>query len=61
MIAQQKIEPNFCSHCWGKKICDCASCGLKVRYLSFGGKWFKYYESGRCKVCGGEGIISRTD
>lgn len=61
MIAQLKSEQNFCPHCWGKKICDCASCGQKVRHISFGGKWFKYYESGRCKACGGKGVVLDID
>jgi hypothetical protein len=61
MIVQSKSEQKDCPHCWGRKICDCKSCGLKVRYISFGGKWFKYYESGKCKVCGGKGIIPITE
>jgi hypothetical protein len=57
MIAQTKSEQNLCSHCWGRKICDCASCGHKAWYIAFGGKRYKYYESGRCKECGGKGIM----
>lgn len=61
MIAQTIPEKAPCPHCWGKQVCDCRSCGLKVKYIDFGGKWFKYYESGTCRVCGGTGIQSPKD
>jgi len=57
MIVQTKLEQKECPHCWGRKKCDCKSCGQKVWYIEFGGKRIKYYESCRCKVCGGRGVI----
>ena len=61
MIAQIKSEKITCPHCLGKRICDCASCGQRAWYISFGGKLYKYIESGRCKECGGKGFISHTE
>ena len=61
MMAQLKSEQNSCPHCLGRRICDCASCGHREWYISFGGKMYKYHESGKCKVCGGKGFISDTE
>jgi hypothetical protein len=58
MIAQPNSEEKYCPHCLGRRCCDCESCGQKARYFDFGGTRFSYYESGKCKVCGGKGIIS---
>ena len=58
MIAQTKLEGKTCPHCIGKTTCDCAVCGRRVRYIDFGGKWHKYYESGICRQCGGKGNIA---
>jgi hypothetical protein len=60
MIAQLKTGQKYCPHCDGRRICDCSSCGQKVRYIDFGGKWHKYYESGKCKACDGKGAIADT-
>jgi hypothetical protein len=56
-MIQSKSEQKECPHCWGKKICDCKSCGQRAWYIDFGGKLFRYYESGRCRVCGGKGVV----
>jgi len=60
MIAQPKLGQNICPHCWGRKMCDCASCGQRAWYISFGGKMYKYYESRKCKVCDGKGVLADT-
>jgi hypothetical protein len=57
MIEQLKTEQKSCSHCNGRTICDCSTCGQKVRFIDFGGKWHKFYESGKCKICDGKGSI----
>jgi hypothetical protein len=57
MMVQTEAAARICPHCWGKTICDCHTCGLKVRILVFSGKWHTYYESGVCRVCGGRGTI----
>jgi hypothetical protein len=57
MIVQSKLEKKECPHCWGKKICDCKCCGQRAWYIDFGGKLFRYYESARCRVCGGKGMV----
>jgi len=58
MIAHTKSERRSCPHCWGRKTCDCASCGHKAWYISFGGKMYRYYESGKCRVCDGKGVVA---
>jgi len=58
MIAHASSEKNVCPHCIGRALCDCSACGQKVRYIDFGGKWHKYYESGICRKCHGKGVVT---
>jgi hypothetical protein len=58
MIAQTKLAGETCPHCIGRTTCDCTHCGRRVRYIDFGGKWHRYYESGTCRKCRGKGILS---